>query len=145
MKKMILAGLGLVTMAGMAQAADMLTPGLYEINTQILETNMPMAPQPGTSKHCITQADIDRDPESAFYQQSEAQQCDVANFDIGGGKVTMALRCAMPGGQMDMTMDGSYTATSYEMTNNMTVNMAGMAMFVRSKSTAQRIGGCAKR
>ncbi len=128
--------------ASPALAADMLTPGLYEITTETLATNMPMAPQGHTVQHCITQEDIDTDPERLFNQNPEAQNCDVANFEIGGGKAAMQLSCTMPGGAMTMTMAGTYTATSYDMTNDMEVKAGGMSMTMQSRAIAHRIGDC---
>ncbi|GAB4144633.1 MAG: hypothetical protein Tsb0016_14190 [Sphingomonadales bacterium] len=142
MKAPILFCAGVLAASSTALAADMLTPGLYQITTETLATNMPMAPQGQTVQHCITQEDIDTDPERLFNQSPEAQNCDVADFEIGGGKASMRLSCTMPGGAMTMTMAGSYTATSYDMTNDMEVKAGGMTMTMQSRAVAQRIGDC---
>lgn len=117
-----------------AASADVsVRPGLWETSFEITELEIPNAPpelanmmetmrtrmgEGMSSTSCLTPEEAENIGNSMF---DDNDNCTVSEFEMSGGNMSMAATCQEPGGPaMQMTMEGSYTATSAEMT--MTAN-----------------------
>lgn len=131
-------------------------PGLYRATVEVLEVDIPGAPEGtadmmkrmmgdsrNTSEYCLTQEDVDRGFEE-MARNSQEGDCSFERFDVDGGDIDAAMTCSVQGGRtMRMTMQGTGGTTSSEMTMSMETDMPGMgAANMRMKATHQRIGEC---
>jgi putative hemolysin len=132
-------------------------PGLYRSTVELLEVDIPGAPDGAadmmkgmmgtsnsTSEYCLTQADVDRGFEEMI-KNSQKGDCTFERFEAEGGEIDAVMNCTAEGGNtMHMTMQGTGGATSSEMTMNMETEMPGMGKTnMRMTAKHQRIGDCA--
>ena len=144
--------------AAAAGAPAKLQPGQWETKVEIAEVNMPGAP-PAVSKqiaetmkktaattitNCIT-------PEEAAKPQGKVfgganDQCRYEKFAMGNGRIDGTLVCTDPaqGGSMRMETAGTFTATSFAISNDMTMQGGPQAMTMKSRVTGKRLGECPK-
>lgn len=99
--------------------------------------------QTTTAKSCITKEQAEN-PGAQFFAAQEDNACEVKKFDMSGGSISSEMSCTNMGAQgaMNMTMDGDYGSSSYEMTMNMNGNTSGMKIDMSAKSSGKRIGDC---
>lgn len=124
----------------MSHAID---PGLWETTVNMQVTGMPMKITGQSVKHCITQADLDKNHGFPQMQNNKDMSCTRTKFDVNGNVLTYTMKCT--GKQGDMTMNGTATMDSrdaYHGTSTMTGTMAGHAMEMTSDYTSKRIGDC---
>lgn len=145
MKSAFVAGVAasiLIGAAGLALAADKITPGKYQVQSVMTMTGMPMQipPQKHSSTNCVTQEDIDRNPEEMF--RDDENECAMEDFSMGGGKISYKMQCNSPQGRMTGTGNGTYTADSYDMKMVMKMSMQGMNITSNIDMKGKRIGGC---
>lgn len=140
--------------AEMESAALSITPGQWEATVQLTEFDFPQMPeqvrgmmreqmgQPQTSRSCITPEEA-ADPEGSMFGQNAENGCTYSEFSMSGGNMLIEATCRPAGspGTMNMRMEGTYTATSYNM--NMAMNMdAGPAgpMSMSGQVTGNYVG-----
>ncbi len=129
-------------------------PGQYRAVMEVLEVDMPGAPEgsgdalrqmmDGQSReYCLTQADVDKGYEE-MARQSQGGDCTFERFDVDGGSIDALMVCT--GEQstaMRMAMSGTATPTSSVMNMTMTGDMTGMGeSTLRMKATHERVGDC---
>lgn len=145
--------LGIVALTIAASAAA-IEPGNWEASSQATDIQLSgdLPPQVAnmvrdaindrrmTSTNCITQDQIDNAPENLF-QESEGQ-CRYTEFSMSGGTLHGVAQCTMEQGTMNMTMDGTYTASTYDMDMTMTGDMGMGPMSMSMHVTGRRIGEC---
>ena len=109
-------------------------PGMWETTFEITELDIPNAPpemqsmlgamrqqmgQGMSDTSCLTQEEADNMQESMF---NDDDDCTVSDFNMSGGNMRVVATCQEGDGPaMTMTMDGTYTET----TNDMTVTAEG--------------------
>ena len=133
-----------------------LEPGEWENTVEIIDVNIEGLPegapagmmdsikgQKTTSKSCITEEQAEN-PGAQFFAAQEETNCEVKKFDMSGGAVSSEMACKNMGapGNMNMTMDGQYGPSSYDMTMTMAGEAGGMKMNMEAKSSGKRIGDC---
>ena len=135
-----------------------LQPGEWEISVEVLDVAMGGLPEGApdmteamkksgkqTNKACLTKEQSEN-PGAQFFAPQNQKNCDVRDFNMGGGAIKADMTCPVPqgGGQMAMKMNGTYSKTAYDMT--MDVNAEGMAnnitMKMQSKISGKRVGDC---
>jgi hypothetical protein len=137
------------------KAADTTTiklqPGLWEMTSEI--TSMQIAGQSGnmpgfkaakvTASNCITQAQVDQ-PQPTVFGGSGGGGCKYDNFYMSGGRLVSAMTCKQEktAGEMHMSVEGKYSATSIEATVQMVNSLAGGNMNMTSKLNGRRVGEC---
>ena len=123
--------------------ADQPTPGMYSITTT-MESDMPMpVPMPAqTMTECLTEEDIERDPKAFLGSQQGTDDCEIGDYAIADGKMTVSLVCEIEGGQMIMNAEGTYDATGYTMISNVQITAAGMTINMKTTGVGKRIGDC---
>ncbi|MEP5938464.1 MAG: DUF3617 domain-containing protein [Erythrobacter sp.] len=131
-------------------------PGQYSVTTEVLEVNIPGAPEGmadmmsssmGRNAHsyCLSQDDVDNGFEEMAKQSQEGSDCTFERYDIDdGGDMDAKMVCNMQGqGEMTMTMSGTGSTTGSEMDIAMEGNIAGMGdMSMRMKVSHERTGDC---
>ncbi len=117
-----------------AAAEIAVRPGQWQTTFEITELEIPNAPpqlqemmgtmrsqmaQGMSSTSCLTPEEAANIGDSMF---DDNDNCTVSEFEMSGGNMTVAATCQEPGGPaMSMRMEGTYTATS----NDMTVTASG--------------------
>ena len=129
--------------AAVALAADLKPqPGLYEIKTSTSFGELPIPDTTVTVTSCVTQEDLDRDPQSLFAGNPAADNCTMDEFDMSNGKLVMQLTCSADGGAMVMSTTGSYDATSYRMDNVIALEIGDKKMLTTATVEGTRAGDC---
>jgi len=151
MRKLAIAGLATIAVATSAWAIE---PGNWEATSRLNDVTLPpdMPPQAAdmmrsmlggegiTSQSCVTQEDLDQSPERMFEESNG--ECRYTEFEMSGGTVHGVAQCQSDQGTMNMTMDGTYTDTTYEMTMSMQGNMGMGPMTMTFDVTGRRLGAC---
>lgn len=94
-----------------------------------------------TFASCLTKEEAEK-PEAKFFGQAD-ERCKYDSFSMGSGKIDAKMTCKAEQGTQTMTMAGSYTPETYEMT--MSINGQGMEsrpMSMTMALTAKRSGEC---
>ncbi|GEO00954.1 hypothetical protein NSE01_27860 [Novosphingobium sediminis] len=90
---------------------------------------------------CLTKEEAEK-PDAKFFGQAD-ERCKYDSFAMGGGKIDAKMTCKAEQGMQTMTMQGNYTAESYQMT--MSINGAGpqgKAMSMEMQLNAKHNGEC---
>ncbi|MGQ0558382.1 MAG: DUF3617 domain-containing protein [Sphingosinicella sp.] len=134
---------------GGGSAAIALQAGLWEVTAEMVSMNIsgmppgvtpPMAP-PTTIRNCLTPEQA-RAPNADFFSGKSEGGCTGENMSFGGGRIQGTIRCETPQGTMQIAMDGSYDATSYQMTQRIEGQMAGQSVNMENRVSARRVGDC---
>lgn len=145
--------------AAAAGGAPTLEPGQYEVSYQLLEFDIPGAPESlkqqaqaamgGASEvakgfsYCLTPEEAAKGPQGMVEQMAE-RDCSFAKFDVSGGTVSADMQCAEDDGStIHMLMDGEMTSTGSDMTMTLEQEIAGMgAVRMKSRAMSRRTGDC---
>lgn len=147
----ILATVPVIIFGGMlsASAPNDIQAGQWESTSQITSVEgegLPpgmadmMTSQVQTTSYCMTQAEIDDNPQ-AMFDQSDGQ-CQYTDFNMGGGRLDATAVCNTPQGSMQMEMSGTYTATTFQSENRMVMNTPMGNITMTAKSSGKRTGAC---
>lgn len=134
-----------------------LDPGQWQITTSLklvdaqgmpagaLDQMKAAMQRSSTDTQCLTPEEAKR-PNSGLFAGRENSRCKYDSFEMGGGKINASMRCpGASGGEMLMTMEGSYAPKSYKVEAVMSMNMPGegQKMKMAMQSSGTRIGECA--
>ena len=61
---------------------------------------------------------------------------------MSGGRIQATVQCDVAGTTIRSAMNGQFTSTSYEVTQQVQTTSQGMAMEVENRITGRRIGDC---
>lgn len=135
---------------GGGAAAASFEPGQWETTTAVTRLNMagmpagvtpPMPPQT-TISYCMT-PDKARRPDANFLTgSSEGSGCSYTDFTMSGGRIQGIVQCNQQGTSMRTAMSGRFTATGYEMTQQVQVTAGGITTDMESRTTGRRVGDC---
>ena len=141
--------------AGQAAAAQAFTPGAWETTSQITAMDIPGMPeemrkanvgQVNSFTSCMT-PEMAKKPDANFFtNNSGTTSCKGERFDMSGGRLQAAMVCTdrnVPG-EMRLTIDGTYTADTYQATSTMerSDGPGNTLMKVTAKTSARRTGEC---
>jgi len=134
-----------------AAGAVKLDPGEWEVTsemTKVSGTGVPpavLAAMQGhkqTTRQCIT-------PEQASHpldMSGDARKdCDYSKFAMGGGRMDGTITCRSDkgdGATVSMTMNGQFSARSYQAAMSMTTGSKEASMTMEMRASAHRIGEC---
>ncbi len=128
-------------------------PGRWESNMKFVKLEMEGVPPEAKAMMskimgkdrvfatCLTKEEAEK-PEAKFFGQAD-ERCKYDTFTMGGGKIDAKMTCKGDGGMQTMTMAGSYTPDTYEMT--MSINGQGMEskpMSMTMALSAKHSGAC---
>lgn len=135
---------------GGSGAAASFEPGQWETTTEVTRLNMagmpagvtPPMPPPTTISYCMT-PDKARRPDANFLTgSSEGSGCSYTDFTMSGGRIQGTVQCNQQGTSMRTAMSGQFTATGYEMTQQVQVTAGGITTDMESRTTGRRVGDC---
>ncbi len=129
-----------------AQAAypdpDRPVPGQYEVTTRTTFEEVPIPGTTVTTTNCLTQEDLDKDPASAFAELPEGRSCEIGEFVMEGGNISMRVSCNTEEGSMDMVVTGSYDTSSYTMNSQVVVVVGEDEVRMQSAIEGKLVGDC---
>ncbi|WP_338243876.1 DUF3617 domain-containing protein [Aurantiacibacter hainanensis] len=151
MRKFVIAGIATIAVASSAWAIE---PGNWEATSRMTDVQLPgdLPPQAAdmmrqmlggegmTSQNCVTQDQLDNAPERIFEETNG--ECRYNEFEMSGGEIHAVAQCNSDQGTMNMTMDGTYTDTTYDMTMAMQGDMGMGPMTMTFAVTGRRLGPC---
>jgi hypothetical protein len=118
------------------------TPGRYEVTTRSEFGNLPVPPTTVTTSSCLTQQDLDQDPQKVFADLPASDRCTIDEFTMEGGKLTMSLACDTDEGRMVMSTEGAYSPTTYSMQSVINIDAGGTKITTTATVEAVRSGDC---
>lgn len=135
---------------GVKTVSLQIQPGEWEVTEETLNASgtgptaaylSRMKGRTRTSRECITPEEASK---PVMLSQNRDNQCDYSHFTFGGGTIKGTISCneKQGNGSVTMTMDGHYSAQSYEMNTSMDMNMHGISEKIDARRTAHRVGEC---
>ena len=125
--------LALPTMA----ATNPMKPGKWQISMQIDIPNLPVKMPPMKFTQCVTQEDLDKDPQASI-PKDQKNSCKVGDYKVDGNVVTWTVGCP----KENMTGSGRITYSDDSYDGEMKMDMDGTES--TTKYSAKRLGDCTK-
>ena len=127
-------------------------PGEWEITMEMQAaqvSGMPAGMQmphipPTTTRSCVTPEQVSR-ANTAFLGGASAHpgiDCDYSGITIADGRIQGTSTCRRAGMQVSVTMDGSFTPTSYDVHQQMHSTMGGRTSESTNHLVGRRVGEC---
>jgi hypothetical protein len=126
-------------------------PGEWEITMEMQAAevsgmpagvHMPQIP-PTTTRSCVTPEQVGRANANFLSGSGHAGvNCDYSGVTVAGGRIQGTSTCSRSGMQATVTMDGSFTPTSYDIHQQMRSTMGGRTSSSTSHLVGRRIGEC---
>lgn len=123
-------------------SGDLPTPGHYEVSTMTHFSDGTLPDTTVTTQNCLTQEDLEKDPASVFASLPEGKSCNVGEFLMEDGTISMQISCAAPEGDMVMTVSGSYEDETYQMISDVVVSVGDQQVVMASTINGKRVGDC---
>jgi len=127
-------------------------PGLWEVTMEMRTVeasgmpagmHMPQVP-PSTIRSCVTPEQVSRANANFLSGGGHAgMSCDYSGVTVAGGRIQGTSTCGRAGMQATVTMDGSFTPTSYDINQQMHSTMHGRTMSSTNHLVGRRVGECA--
>jgi hypothetical protein len=143
-----------VNQSGIANGDAMIQPGLWQSKTVVKEMNIPGIPAQyaeqmkakfaqgsnETNSHCVKPEDVKKPKEDFF---GGDKSCKYDHFQMGDGKIDVAMVCHREDSTQTMNMSGSYTPTTYSMDMSMNGSGGGQnGMTMKVHVDSRRVGEC---
>jgi hypothetical protein len=132
----------------------MLQPGEWETTIQVEMAGLPDMPagverptMPATTvRSCLTPEEAARANAAFLSGGSQGMpagvRCDYSNVHVAGGRIQGTSSCSMSGMEITANIDGNFTPTSYEMTQQSHMVRGGMTIDSTNHITGRRVGEC---
>jgi hypothetical protein len=120
---------------------DVIAEGLPPQVVQQMKSSMTRV---SSEAQCLTPEQAAK-PSSEMFAGKQRGNCKYETFEMSGGRLKATLSCPdTSGAKMAMTMDGSYSKTSYTVDAAMRIDSPtpGQSMTVKMRSTGTRTGEC---
>jgi hypothetical protein len=137
----------------LAQSDARPQPGRWQQTVKIEAFDMPNMPPEGkaamaeqmgkthTAFTCMTPEQVAK-PDASFFQKT-AKGCKYDHFTMSGGRIDAKMTCAEGPQKQVSTLNGTYSATQYDMVINVDTEMApGMPVKSRLALKMNRVGEC---
>lgn len=126
-----------------------LRPGQWETTIEILRMDVPNLPKgmtlprqaPATVRSCLTPEQARR-PSAGFMTGKDGAGCTYENFSMSGGRIQGTLTCNHGGTSVRATMNGTFSAESYQMETEAQTQANGMNVSTATRITSRRTGDC---
>lgn len=136
--------------SGGTAAAASLQPGQWETRIEVTKMSVPNMPQgmspplppPTSVSYCLTPEQAAQPNANFLTGSGESGGCTYENFSMRNGRLQGTVQCNHEGATMRSTMDGSFSATSYEINSRAQTSMSGMTMEMETRTSARRTGDC---
>ena len=126
-------------------------PGQYESQTQLISMDIPGMPAnmmgmmkgvfERTTKICLTAEAVEEGYREAL-KKSQDGDCKYDSFSASGGEMEAVMVCDTDEGRMTLTMSGTGTPTTSDVTMKMTGNMGGAPGSLSMRVIQKRVGDC---
>jgi hypothetical protein len=136
------AAIAAIAAASAAAAVDQPNPGLYEVTTQMVYGDLPIPPTSITTNQCVTDEALQESLSQALAIVPLALNCEIVEFNVGGGNIAMQLSCAAAEGSIVVKTTGNYTENAYAMKSHIANTGGGTAMDISGDISGKRIGDC---
>jgi len=123
-------------------------PGKWQSTVTILEMQSPNMPRgvgaamrshPTTVNACVTAAQAANGPRAVL--QGSNGKCRYTTFNATGGHLSAVMVCAFGSGTMTVTSNGTYTATTMDVSGS-SVTTGRMQMTSKTHTSGRRVGSC---
>ena len=123
--------------SGLALAAPVIQPGLWEITARMEMPGMPAGAGQHTSQICYRPGDV----QDAAKTVPTDKNCEVKDYKLSGNTASWRMECR---GETQMTGTGTFTyaGSSYSGTTKFTMKQGGRTMNMSQSYSAKRIGDC---
>jgi hypothetical protein len=130
-----------------------LQPGEWEMKMEVVDMKVEGMPPGlaesmksragGTNRTCMT-AEEAKGPKGDIFAGDKSGNCKSEGFKWSGGRIQGKTTCPGQGGtgQTVMTMEGSYSPQSIDMTMKSQTDMAGKPMTMEMRVSGRRVGEC---
>ena len=137
MKKLLIAFLGIVSGAALAQSLE---PGQWEFSSEMVtQGSAKKQPMALNMKRCISKAEAD-DPQKWWGKQAEKSDCKVTTKKKGGGVYTWDVSC--PSRKMTGSGIAKVGRGTMESTQTIVTERDGKKSEMTMKMNGKRIGPC---
>jgi len=138
--------------AGGGSAEVTMQPGQWEMTATVTRMTVPgmpagmnpPMPPPNTTRNCLTEEEA-RQASANFLNETTGagEGCTSQNSSMSGGRIQATVQCNRPEGQVRMTMNGQYTATTIDMTQTVQTSMqGGQNVEMEARIAGRRVGEC---
>ena len=120
-------------------------PGEWETTTTIVRISLPGMPSdaplppPSTARNCLT-------PEQAasphVVRGIEDPNCTQQDGSAAAGRIRISLQCRTPESTTEATIEGNYTATTFDATQQTRTQMEEATIEIDARIAGRRIGDC---
>ena len=126
-------------------------PGEWEVTSDVQAAQVPNLPAgahmpampPTTIRNCVTAEQVARANASFLTGSSHpGVSCDYSGVSIADGRIQGTSTCTRGETRVTIAMDGSFTPTSYDIHQQMQMNMRGRSTGSTSHLVGRRIGEC---
>jgi len=132
---------------GSNAAGPQIQPGQWEMTLAVTRMEAPgvpagAMPMPGarTIRQCFTQEELTSG--GMFKADPATSVCESNTIRFEGGRVTGAMRCTGSGTTTEISIDGSFTPTSWTARQRIQTGGQGSNMVMEADVSARRIGDC---
>ena len=149
----ILAAAGAVWLLwpGSSEAAFVLRPGRWVSRREVVRITFPDMPPEMAQEvkrafetdpdpnECIPE-EVARAPDVRLFDQRGEGHCTLTGFNMASGRINGYLVCPLPGAAdsvMQVTIGGSYTATTIDLENDVTIARPGNLLRFRARDTTR--------
>ncbi len=117
--------------------------GLWEITMKMDMAGMPPGMKPQVMQQCITRKDLEDPRKTTPGGDPTGNRCQITNHKVQGNTASWDMACK---GEGAMTGSGTvtYSGTSYQGTNRMTMKQGGQTQTMTMHYAGKRIGDCKK-
>ena len=139
------AGKAAISAGGEEPPTVSMQPGEWETTTTIVRMSVPgmpldiPLPPPSTARNCLT-------PEQAASPQVVTgigdPNCTQQNGSAEAGRIRISLQCRTPETTTETTIDGHYTATTFDATQQTRMQMQETTVEFHARTAGRRIGDC---
>jgi hypothetical protein len=126
-------------------------PGLWEVTMEMRTTQatgmpagmtIPQMP-PSTIRSCVTPEQVSRANANFLNGGGHpGMNCDYSGVTVAGGRIQGTSSCSRAGMEARVTMDGSFTPTSYDINQQMQSTSHGRTMSSTNHLVGRRVGEC---
>jgi hypothetical protein len=126
-------------------------PGEWEITMEMRTAQasgmpagmtMPQMP-PSTIRSCVTPEQVSRANANFLNGGGHpGMNCDYSGVTVAGGRIQGTSTCSRAGMEARVTMDGSFTPTSYDINQQMQSTMHGRSISSTNHLVGRRVGEC---
>lgn len=144
----LLAAAPLLLILPAATSSLPIQPGKWQSTVTILDmqsSRMPpgvgaaMRAHPTIVTACVTAAQAAEGPRAVL--QKSNGKCRYTSFNATGGRLNAVMVCSFASGTMTMTSNGTYTATTMDLSGS-SVTTGRMQMTTRTHTSGRRLGAC---